>query len=983
MQLEPIFPFSDEELFAMAQLDGDGNYLAHIGKPHEGSIPHSGRYAWGSGDSPYQHSVDFISHYNMLKQQGFSEKQIAKADGMTINQLRARKSNATAEVRHHNVAVAKKLRAAGWSMTAIGNKLGVRDTTVYGWFDEDVQRRKDASANTANMLAEQVKQYGFVEVGKGVAQNLGISSTKLSYSLDMLTQSGKYRIQNIKLSTGDKNRKTTMQVLVPAETTAKDVYDNKNRIAIPNKGVYTEDGGDTWERVEKPVSVDPRRVFINYTSDDHKWGGVEKDGVIEIRPGVEDLSLGKAMYAQVRIRVGDDKYMKGMAVYSDKVPDGYDIIYNTNKTRDQESKVFKTMEKTRDGEIDWHNPFSATIRTTETGEDPELIKCQRHYVDPKTGERKLSAINVVNEEGNWKDWGRTLSSQMLSKQQPFLAKRQLKMMYDRKVDEFNEILGLTNPTIRAKLLNEFADDCDSSAVHLKAAAIPGSASHVIIPVLSLKENEIYAPNYENGSRVALIRYPHGGRFEIADCVVNNANQEARKVLGNAAPDAVGINPKVAAKLSGADFDGDTVTVIPNDSGDVKSSPALKELTNYEPKILYAKGPDQIKTGKPKHGEPKFDPVTHKQLYDGFDTQREMGMISNLITDMHLHGAPTEDLAKAVKHSMTVIDAEKHNLDWKQSYEDNQIDALNAKWRGINENTGKPNRGASTLISMAKSVVRIPEIKKGVWVVDPETGKGHRQFIDPDTGEALYSPTNRTYKKYPIDPETGKPDYTKDGKVMYYQTETTKMARAKDAHELSSGTDMENIYADHANRLKALANQARKEILATEPITYNPDAAKRYSDEVASLKAKLNAALKYKPFSRRVDALTDSLLQMKVADDPTLEQDSDRYKKERSRLQNYARKQILGDSKRPVIKFTDREYEAIQAGAVRKSFLEDLIKECDTDSLKQQAMPRTWKGLSPAKLARAKAMLNNGATQLEVAQAMGVSTTTLYNALKES
>lgn len=44
----------------------------------------------------------------------------------------------------------------------------------------------------------------------------------------------------------------------------------------------------------------------------------------------------------------------------------------------------------------------------------------------------------------------------------------------------------------------------------------------------------------------------------------------------------------------------------------------------------------------------------------------MGVISNLITDMTLRGADEKELARAVKHSMVVIDAEKHGLDYKRS-----------------------------------------------------------------------------------------------------------------------------------------------------------------------------------------------------------------------------------------------------------------------------------------------------------------------------
>lgn len=969
--MEPFIPYTDEAFRALFESDTPENALAHVGKPHDGPIPHSGRYAWGSGVSPYQRSLDFESHYFALKKSGMTDKQIAEADGLTLNQLRARHSNARAEVRHHDVAVALKLKEAGWSTTAIGRKFGVNESTVRGWLDEEVQKRKDASMGTANMLADQVKQFKYVEVGKGVEQYLGVSSTKLSYALEMLKQSGQYEVQDIRIDQGVKGKKTRVQVLVPVGTERKEIYDHKDKIAIPNLGVYTEDGGATWNKVQPPVPIDMSRIFVNYTSSDMSRGGVLKDGVIEIRPGVPDLSLGKAMYAQVRIRVGDDKYMKGMAVYSDKVPDGYDIIYNTNKTQAQASKVFKPMAKDKDGNIDLINPFGAAIKTDDSSDTPDLIKCQRHYIDPKTGERKQSAINVVNEEGNWKEWGRTLSAQMLSKQEPALAKRQLKVMYDRKMEEFKEIMALTNPTIRAHLLEGFSDDCDSSAVHLKAAAIPGSASHVIIPIESMKPNEIYAPNYDNGSRVALIRYPHGGRFEIADLTVNNLNREARKLLGNA-PDAVGIHHSTAAKLSGADFDGDTVTVIPNNSGDIKSLPSLKGLMNYEPKVLYAKSDDQIKTGKPKNKKDMYD-KDGKQLYDNFDTQLKMGEISNLITDMHIKKAPLEDICYAVRHSMTVIDAEKHNLDWQRSYEENHVDMLKRKYQGVNPNGSL--KGASTLISSAKSKVYQPETKAGVWVPDP-TGKtkGHRQLYDPETGERLWSPTGRKNSHAVFD---------KNGNFVGYKqttvTETkTKMYLTNDAYSLSSGTKMEGIYADHANRLKALANRARKEIMAITDIPYSPAAAKRYADEVASLKAKKNEVDKHKPLERRAGAIATSLFQMKAAEDPSLWEDHDRAKKERARLMDYARKQI--GEKRPRVVFTDKEYEAIQAGAIRKTFLKELIKECDQDALKQRAMPRQWTAMSPAKLSRARQMLDNGATNIEVAQALGVSTTALYNAL---
>lgn len=958
-----------------------GEVLEHIGRPHEGYRPHSGRYPWGSGEDAYQRSVDFNSHVQSLKAKGWTNKDIAKADGMTIKELVGRLSNAQASIRRADIAEARHLREKGWSRSAIARKMGVNESSIREWEKKEIQDRKDQSLNTANMLADQVKQYGYVEVGKGINRYLGISTTKLDYALLSLKDSGKYEVQEIYVEQPGTHKPTRMQVLVKAGTPKKEIYENKANIAIPGKGVYTEDSGDHWEKIQKPVHISSSRVFINYTSDDGESGGVEKDGVIEIRPDVPDLSLGKASYAQVRIAVDKDKYMKGVAIYSDKVPEGYDCIYNTNKTRAQAAKVFKTMAKDKDGNIDKINPFGATIKTNDDPDSPDrdLFLCQRYYTDPATGRRKQSALNIVNEEGNWHEWGRTLSSQFLSKQSLDLARRQLKVAYERKVDEFKEVMGLTNPTIRASLLEGFADDCDSSAVHLKAAAIPGSASHLIIPINSLKENEIYAPGYENGSRVVIIRYPYGGNFEAAELTVNNNNREARKVIGAHAPDAVGITHRLIAngKLSGADFDGDTVTVIPNDNGDIKVAKALEGLRNYEPKVLYAKPEGAVKTGKPDKtkGETLYD-KDGKRLFDNFDTQRQMGEISNLITDMTLKKAPWPEIERAVRHSMTVIDAAKHNLDWEQSFKDNRIKELKIRYQGVNSR-GQPH-GASTLISMAKSQIRNePERRKGAWVIDPETGKGRRIPYDPETGEALFEYTGKTHRS---GSRNANGEFIpKDEPNM--ATGLTKMLMAKDAYELSSGTAMESVYADHANRLKALANRARKEYMHTEDIPYNKAAAQKYSAEIDSLKAKYDRVMMNKPLERRATALMNSLFDMKVADDPTLNADSDRKKKERARLMDYARKCVGSERKKVLIKFTDREYEAIQAGAIHKSFLQDLIKECDLDSLKQQAMPRSWNGLSPTKLSKARAMLENGSTQTEVAQAMGISTTALYNALK--
>ena len=95
------------------------------------------------------------------------------------------------------------------------------------------------------------------------------------------------------------------------------------------------------------------------------------------------------------------------------------------------------------------------------------------------------------------------------------AKKQLNLAAADKQSEFDEICSLTNPTVKKALLKSFADDCDAAAVHLQAAALPRQKYQVILPLTSIKDNEVYAPNYKNGETVALVRYPHGGTFELA------------------------------------------------------------------------------------------------------------------------------------------------------------------------------------------------------------------------------------------------------------------------------------------------------------------------------------------------------------------------------------------------------------------------------------------------------------------------------------
>ena len=641
--------------------------------------------------------------------------------------------------------------------------------------------------------------------------------------------------------------------------------------------------------------------------------------------------MGKAKYAQVRIAVDGTHYLKGMAMYRDDMPDGVDIIFNTNKAKgtpmlgEKDNSVLKPMKKDQD------NPFGATIKG-----ERDLILAQRYYTD-KNGKRQQSAINIVNEEGDWNTWRKSLSSQMLSKQSPMLAKKQLKLAYDLKQDEFDSIMKLENPVIRQQLLDKFADGCDSASVHLKAAGLPRQASKVILPFPSMKENEVYAPSFRDGEEVVLIRYPHGGTFEIPRLKVNNKVPDAKKTLHNA-QDAIGINAKVAERLSGADFDGDTVLVIPTSTAKIKTSKPLDGLKDFDPQRAY-----------------KAYPGMPEVKGSGFNKQQQMGNVSNLITDMTIKGATSDELARAVRHSMVIIDAEKHNLNYKQSAIDNNIAELKEKYQG-----GK-NRGASTIISRASATAYVPvrkELTNTKYMTDDEKKRYSK-------GEKIYRETGETYIS------------KKTGKEIKRISKSTKMAETSDANTLSSGYLIETVYSEHANKLKALANKARAESRSTDYIPYSKEAHVKYKDQVDSLNSKLNIALKNRPLERKAQLIANAKVKNVYAANPDM--DSDDLKKLKGRCLTEARLQT-GASKQQ-IKIEPKEWEAIQAGAISTNKLKSIVQNSDLDVLKQLAMPREMRGVTPAQESRIKVLESRGYTLAEIADAVGVSTSTITNVLQ--
>lgn len=965
------------------------------GISHIGVLERSGRYPWGSGDHPFQRLKDWQGYVANLRRQGMTDEEIAKGSGMSLEEFHdslvstsvargkttIRKAQATVE----NVARAWELKNKGYSNTAIGEAMGVNESVVRSWLKPGADEKARHTLEVADTFKKAVDEKGVIDIGGGVENYLGVSKTRMDACVELLKEEG-YNVYWTKVKQAGTGQDTTIRALCPPGMDYKEFMEkyNADPSIVKPVGFYAEEPGGTLQAVGKPTSISRDRVFVRFGEE----GGSQKDGVIELRPGVEDLDLLGTKYAQVRIGVDDKMYMKGMAVYGDPkdFPDGCDVIYNVNRPAGSpdlatgaKEGIFKPMYKK--GEED---AFGASTSLKSIDEETGDIIYQKTYIG-KDGKQHQSALNIVNDQGSWDDWSPSLASQFLSKQSTDLAKRQLGVVTESKQDEFDEIMSLNNPTVKKKMLDEFAEGCDSAAVHLKAAALPRQKTQVILPVNSLKEDEIYAPNFRDGETVVLVRYPHAGPFESPELKVNNKNKEGQSVIGKVsaggrAIDAVGINSKTAQQLSGADFDGDSVIVLPNNDGAIKTMKPLKDLKNFDPNVY--KLPDD----SPELQRPAAKREATKQ--------REMGIVSNLITDMTIQGAEPAELARAVKHSMVVIDCVKHNLDYKASYKQNGIQELKDKYQPKEDDT-KPGGGSSTLISRAKSEERVPERKlvystKQMSAADEKiynklvkegklaeaakmTGLTKAEKAAYDRGEKIYRETGRTMLK--------KTDQGWVDTGERATTKSTKMTEAKDARKLSSGTAIEEVYATYANALKSLANKARAAARTTPKLEQSPSAKRTYAAEVDSLNAKLKQAEMNRPVERQAQLIQSAVMKAKIASNPEIKEDKDAYKKAANKALTMARTMTGANKKAVQVKITDREWDAIQAGAISDSMLQKILNNTDMDAVKKRATPRASTGLSQTEISRIQAMASRGLTQADIADALGISTSTVSNALK--
>lgn len=967
MDFGNVFGNEDEIMNDLSQLSDTGREII---LKHYGVKRKSGRYPW----DPSLHlpkNYKFIEDRDEMKKRGLSDNEIAKQMGLSTTVYRSKVTIAKEELKQYNMQRISKLQSEGMIIDDIAKTIGTTGQTVRNYLDEIKNPNKTARAQrvqteaVAQTLEDAVKRSKYIDVGKGVEIQMGISKEKLKSGLNALVESGEYEVHNLRIAqVTDKNNSTPVKVLTKKGVERSEIYKNMDKVRPVEEFAINGDAR-MFQQMERPKSIGWDRVHIRYAIPEGQKGhgtnddGAMMDGAMFLRPGVKDLNLGKASYAQVRIAVGDTHYLKGMALYGTEemfkgIPKGTDIIFNTNKTANKTpQEVLKELKKNPEGgaPIDGPNPFGATVKRQNTLVDAKGNPVYKPGVKDRFGNKvpQIGSVNIVNEEGDWGSWSKALSAQFLSKQPTTVVHERLKATMKQVQDEYESIQKVTNPVIKKQLMESFVSDLESKQVHMKAAAPKGFQGHVILPVPDMKENEVYAPNYKNGEKVVLIRYPHGGRFEIPELTVNN-NSVARKMISKDSPDAIGIHPKVASKMSGADFDGDTAYVIPNNKGKFKSRDSLKELKNFDPN-MYADKPGT------------FTPITKRYQ------QTLMGVVSNLITDMTLQGAPSNEIARAVKHSMVVIDAEKHKLNYKRSAEENGIDALMKRYM---THVDKVKYGDLERYN--------PKTRRVDKVIDPDKLK---KDLTPGKEYTSASTIISRHKQSVITDgyqvEVPDPKSKSGGTKMVWRNkkETYLVNMVKDANVFlgPNATKTEHHYADYINELKAFKNKVDSEMSGIKMPARDPKAAKIYAEEVLSMKDKVNQVKINRIKERQAQRMAEVSSKAEIArrsEDEVLKKD------EISRIKQQAlnkARSMVGAERTPVT-ITDDEWDAVQSNAVSGTLLKELVSFMDDSQLKSLATPRANKQMTEARKSKAKALLANGYTIAQVAEALGVSSSTI-------
>ena len=124
-----------------------------------------------------------------------------------------------------------------------------------------------------------------------------------------------------------------------------------------------------------------------------------------------------------------------------------------------------------------------------------------------------------------------------------------------------------------------------------------------------------------------------------------------------------------------------------------------------------------------------------------------------------------------------------------------------------------------------------------------------------------------------------------------------------------------------------------------------------------------------PRERQAQTIANAEVQSKKRDNPDMTKAE--IKKASQQALSKARNSV--GAKRTSIDITDKEWEAIQAG---ENKLTQILNNTNIDVVRQKATPRATTSLSTAKQGRISALSASGYSTSEIAEALGVSTSTV-------
>lgn len=188
---------------------------------HYGIKRRSGRYPWGSGENPYQHSGDFLSRVDELKSQGMNDTEIARAIGLTTTEFRVQKSLAKEERRRLEVDRAKSLREDGKSLNEIAEIMGYNnDSSIRSLLNEHSEARMNAARRTAEFLKSKVDEKG-----------MSILKERLELEPKLVREWQKPRtLENFHLALRKRRHMLTDMLLIE-DTTGRVIYESAAKLA--------------------------------------------------------------------------------------------------------------------------------------------------------------------------------------------------------------------------------------------------------------------------------------------------------------------------------------------------------------------------------------------------------------------------------------------------------------------------------------------------------------------------------------------------------------------------------------------------------------------------------------------------------------------------------------------------------------------------------------------------------------------------------